>query len=127
MVSEESNAPAIICDRGSLDSIAYWPEGETDFFESLNTTREKELARYDWVIHLDTADERTFDTTNPLRTESHNEAQVLNIRTKQAWAGHPQRIIISHETEFLAKISRAKRVIQKILSGATLSEAEALL
>lgn len=127
LIYEESKAPAIICDRGSLDSIAYWPASEQDFFESLGSTREQELARYDWVIHLDTADQNSFDTSNPIRTESHLEAQELNTKIKLAWQGHPQRIIISHEAEFLLKITRAKKVIQKILTGASLHEVQTLL
>jgi hypothetical protein len=54
-------------------------------------------------------------------------ASILYRGSLDSIAYCPQRIIISHEAEFLAKIARAKRVIQKILSGATLSEAEALL
>jgi predicted ATPase len=117
LIEGETKTSLIVCDRGSLDSIAYWPGEAEDFFTSLKTNRQTELKRYDWVIHLDTASHDSFDTSNPIRTESHIEAVELNQKIKQAWAGHPQRIIISHEAEFLLKIARAKAVVEKILAG----------
>jgi hypothetical protein len=105
-----------------LDSIAYWPGPAIDFFKSLNTNREAELARYDWVIHLDTADSEAFDTSNPIRIENHFEAVELNTLIKIAWAGHPRRFIIPHEDEFLDKIAKAKKSIKMILAGSTHNE-----
>jgi predicted ATPase len=128
LVIDETKAEAVVCDRGSLDSIAYWPHQDADdFFKSLATSREKEMARYHWVLHLDTADGETFDTTNPIRTENHLEAVALNALIKQAWQGHPRRIVIPHQADFLSKIAKAKSVIQKIMSGASLEEVIASL
>ena len=45
----------ILCDRGTLDGLAYWPESEEDFFDQMNTNLEQELARYDGVIFFETA------------------------------------------------------------------------
>lgn len=117
MITAENKVQMIVCDRGSLDSIAYWPSDEEDFFSSLQTTRQAELKRYDWVIHLDTADQVSFDLTNPLRIESFKEALELNTMIKEAWAGHRQRIVIPHESEFLKKIMKAKEVIEAIMKG----------
>jgi predicted ATPase len=123
LIAVESKANALVCDRGSLDAIAYWPEHNAeDFFHSLNTSAAQEYSRYDWVIHLDTADSDSFDTSNSVRTESHAEAVVLNTLVKQAWQGHPCRIVIPHEANFLTKIAKAKAVIEKILSGAKFPE-----
>lgn len=118
----ESKANIIVCDRGSLDGAAYWPGDATEFFQSVGTDRNREMARYQWVIHLDTAEQDFFDTTNPIRTESHQEAQELNTKIAASWKGHSQRIIIPHEAEFLAKIAKAKSVVEKIMDGHTLSE-----
>jgi nicotinamide riboside kinase len=117
LICAESTAQLIVCDRGSLDGAAYWPGKTEDFFVAVESSREREMAKYQWVIHLDTADESSFDTSNPVRTESHREALDLNEKIKQAWQGHTQRIIIPHESEFLAKISRAKTVIEMIMNG----------
>ena len=111
-----SDTDLIVCDRGTLDSIAYWPADENDFFASLKTNRKAELERYDWVIHLDTASLDSFDSTNPIRTESHNEAMLLNEAIKKAWEGHPHRILIEHEKNFLDKITKAKKLITDLMS-----------
>lgn len=121
LVTAETDASLVICDRGSLDSIAYWPGSEADFFSSLQTSRDKELARYQWVLHLDTAESSQFDTTNPIRVESHKEAQALNDLIRSAWAGHPRRVILPHENDFLTKMQKARRVIQLILAGESYS------
>ncbi|MEZ0392055.1 MAG: ATP-binding protein [Pseudobdellovibrionaceae bacterium] len=127
LIGDETQAPLLVCDRGSLDSVAYWPGEAAEFFSSFQTSKEAELARYQWVIHLDTADQDSFDTTNPIRTESHKEALDLNEKIKTAWQGHPQRIIIPHEAEFLSKIGKAKAVIEKILAGQNFSQVRAQL
>lgn len=111
------NKQLIVCDRGSLDGLAYWPFDESHFFTSLHTSKEIELARYDWIIHLDTANLENYDTTNPIRTESYQEALALNEKIKKAWDGHPQRLIISSKEDFLSKMQSSMMVIKNILSG----------
>jgi hypothetical protein len=36
---------------------------------------------------------------------------------KEAWVGHPQRLIIPHSDDFLHKIQTAKEAIEQILAG----------
>ncbi len=105
----------VVCDRGSLDSVAYWPQASQDFFQTLETTVEKEIGRYDWVIHLDTASLDFYDSTNPIRTETFHEAWALNDKIKQAWEKHPRRIVITHSDDFLSKMTTSLSVIQAIL------------
>jgi len=124
LVADESEVELIVCDRGSLDSVAYWPDTAENFFRDMQTSREKELARYAWVIHLDTADHDAFDTSNPVRTESFSEALELNQKIKKAWEGHPNRIVIGHNNDFLTKISEAKNVIGWIRQGLDRTEIE---
>ncbi|MFZ4403184.1 MAG: ATP-binding protein [Pseudobdellovibrionaceae bacterium] len=116
LVWHESSSPLLVCDRGSLDGIAYWPENDEHFFQDLNTQREIELQRYDWVIHLDTAATEFYDSTNPIRTESHSEALILNEKIKQAWAGHPRRVTISQKADFISKMMTALAVIRAIMA-----------
>lgn len=40
----------LLCDRGTIDGAAYADGDPQDFFASVNTTFEAELARYDGVI-----------------------------------------------------------------------------
>lgn len=127
LVEVDNSSKFIICDRGSLDSIAYWPSNTENFFLNFATSLEAELSRYDWVLHLKTADSDFFDTTNPVRTESHLEAVQLDEKIMSAWDKHPQRIVIGHSDEFLEKISLAKKVLKAILKGSNLSEVRSLV
>ncbi len=105
----------IVCDRGSLDALAYWPDTEEHFYKTVRSTRAIELARYQWIIHLDTATEPDYDTTNPVRTEDFHEALLLNEKIKKSWEGHPQRVVITSETDFFSKMKKATTVIEAIL------------
>lgn len=114
---ESPRASALVCDRGSLDAVAYWPKPERGFFTSVKSTRAAELKRYDWVLHLDTATEEFYETTNPLRTESFSEASALNERVKAAWRGHPRRFVITQNEDFLSKMTVSLAVVRAILEG----------
>jgi len=107
----------IVCDRGSLDGVAYWPKDEGNFFEAVASNKRKELKRYSWVIHLDTAASSSYEHTNPIRTESYQEAWDLNEKIKQAWKDHPQRVIIKNSHDFLSKIRLAVSVVEAISKG----------
>lgn len=117
MLFENSTSDLLVCDRGSLDALAYWPNEEENFFQTINSNVEQELKRYDWVIHLDTPNENGYDNHNEIRTETHEEALVLNGKTKKAWEKHPQRIIISAENDFFTKMKKATDLILLILEG----------
>ncbi|MFN9720583.1 MAG: AAA family ATPase, partial [Planctomycetota bacterium] len=62
----------LLCDRGTVDGAAYWTGRPDDFFTSLNTTFEAELARYDGVIFFESAavGGLTIEGGNPIRNES---------------------------------------------------------
>lgn len=121
----------IICDRGSLDGVAYWPGPgpSSDFLASVGSSFEEEVLRYDWIIHLDTAPASYYDVTNPLRNESFEEAWKLNERIKQAWSLHPQRFIIGNNEagHFFEKLQRAMMVVEKIIEGLSYAEIDSLL
>lgn len=126
LLGEENIGRLIICDRGSLDGIAYWPgeNAETEYMTAINSSIEQEIKRYDWVIHLDTAPEAHYDVSNPLRHEDFHEAQTINQRVKDAWAKHPQRFIVNnqHCGHFIKKISQALSIVELILEGKAYEE-----
>lgn len=111
----------LICDRGSLDGLAYWPDraAPEDYLKSVGSTLEKEVARYDWVLHLDTAPRSNYDLENPLRAETYHEASELNERIRDAWKAHPQRFIVGSAANgsFSAKLNRALFKIKEVLRG----------
>ena len=117
----------LVCDRGSLDSLAYWPDSEDHFFKTLGTTREAELNRYTWLLHLDTALESDYDTTNMVRTENFHEALLLNDKIKKSWDGHSQRFIITASSDFFTKMRKATQIIEGILQGQSFTEIQSSL
>ncbi|MFN8790874.1 MAG: ATP-binding protein [Bdellovibrionales bacterium] len=120
----------IVCDRGSLDGLAYWPggsRGRPSFFEFLKTTETAEVKRYKWVLHLDTATAETYETTNPLRIETYEEAWSLNDRIKRAWANHPQRLIVPPNSDFFSKMALCLQLIRGIMSGDTYESLKSML
>lgn len=119
LICHVSQKSLIVCDRGSIDAVAYWPDSPVDFYTSLKTTPAAELERYDWVIHLDTASLDFYDSSNPIRTETFQEAWDLNSRIKNAWEQHPRRIVITHNADFLSKMTTSLAVIKAILAHKT--------
>jgi len=95
----------IVCDRGTLDNKAYMDDME--FFEALQfiKTNEVELRdNYDAVFHLVTAAKgaEEFYTTsnNSARTETVEEAAVLDDKLISAWTGHPHLRVIDNSSSF---------------------------
>lgn len=106
MAVEEARAAVVLCDRGTVDGLAYWPGAEADFWSDLGTSRAAELARYAAVIHLRTpADGSGYDHSNPVRTESAREACEIDARIGKAWDGHPRRFFIESSAEFIGKVA----------------------
>jgi predicted ATPase len=113
MSRDEGRVAMALCDRGTLDGLAYWPGGIDAGCAALAIRREEELARYRAVIHLRTPSaERGYDHSNPVRRESATEAAALDARILAAWEGHPRRIIVDSEEEFLRKLARAVEAIR---------------
>lgn len=131
LISHENSRKLLVCDRGSLDGIAYWPgPGPSgDFMNAVGSRVEREISRYDWVIHLDTAPVSYYDLSNPLRNETFDEAWKLNEKIKQAWAAHPQRFIIDNRESghFIEKMQRALLVVEMIISGQKFADIKAML
>ena len=52
-VALESHRTAVVlCDRGTLDGLAYWAGSRQSFFEEFGIDFEKELNRYSAVVHV---------------------------------------------------------------------------
>lgn len=111
-VRDEGHLGIALCDRGTLDGLAYWPDDEDDFFGQLETTREWELSRYAAVIHLHTPGAESYDHQNRLRIESADEAVALDARIESVWLGHPHRFFINSTTAFETKVSAALAIIR---------------
>ena len=110
---DSHNPTIVLCDRGTLDGLAYWPGVPDDFWSSVKTACSEELARYDAVIHLRTpAPEHGYNQQNPLRTESAMAAAEIDVRILRAWELHPRRFIVDSSSNFLHKAARALEILR---------------
>lgn len=108
----------LICDRGTVDGQAYWPDGSGDFFAAMGTTREAELGRYDAVIFFETAAVGGLDIEggNPTRIESIHQAVELDRRLRSVWAAHPRFTLVPHNHSFFHKITIGLGAIESIVA-----------
>jgi len=112
----------IIFDRGCLDIKAYLPD---KIWQSvLQETGDSEpalLESYDAVIHLVTAAKgaEQFYTTqnNTVRTESIDQARVMDDKVMNAWLGHRNHIVIENSAtqSFDDKINRVIAAVSNIV------------
>jgi hypothetical protein len=118
MICEENESKIVVCDRGTLDGLAYWPESPESYFAELSTSLQAELARYCAVIHLRTPLEgHGYNHRNPLRTEDAAVARAIDEKIAEVWAAHPNRTIVNSSEDFMEKAARAFREIKKNLPG----------
>lgn len=116
VVENENNNMMAVCDRGTLDGLAYWPKNESEFWKEVKSDRECELKRYDLVIHLKTPSKSLgYNHNNPLRIESSFEAHEIDERIISAWSGHHNRIFIESRHDFIEKANEAISIIEKNL------------
>lgn len=105
-----------LCDRGTIDGLAYWPEAPATYWQQLGTTLEAEMARYAAVIHLRTPPPQLgYNNRNALRRESAKEAALIDERIWAAWSGHPHRHVIESATDFMEKARRAITLVREDL------------
>jgi thymidylate kinase len=83
----------LICDRGVLDNIAYIPDESHDVLFAFIGKGYNELkARYQGIIHLSTlAFIDGYETNNPARYESPEEARQMCDRTFAMWSKGPEK------------------------------------
>jgi predicted ATPase len=111
-IGDSSNAAVVLCDRGTVDGAAYWP-GPESFWDSVGTTLERELSRYDAVIHLRTPPiDGGYNHTNPLRLESAMAAAEIDAQLLKIWDGHPRRFVVPPSPDFLEKAVRTVEILK---------------
>lgn len=116
LVEDEHVAHVGLCDRGTVDGAAYWPDGADGYWTAVETTRGEQLARYDAVIHLRTPSvPQEYDHSNPSRLEDLTTARLIDERILEAWADHPHRIVIDAELDFETKLHAALQAIGELI------------
>lgn len=110
----------IVCDRGALDSKAYMSQEDFDKLMKANLLTELELRdSYGAVFHLVTAAKGAAEfytlENNLARTETPEQAIEADIKTMNAWTGHPHLRVIDNSTDFDGKMKRLIREIAAYL------------
>ena len=110
----------IICDRGRLDCKAYMTDEQfNDLAKELGGSEIEYRDNYDAVFHLVTAakgaEEYYTLSNNDARTETTEEARILDDKTLLAWNGHPHLRVIDNSTGLKEKMDRLIDEISRFL------------
>ncbi|MBK7961763.1 MAG: AAA family ATPase [Bdellovibrionales bacterium] len=101
LVDDEKQSAIVLCDRGTLDGLAYWPDDEALFWKELGTSKAEQFSRYAAVIHLRTPPlEQGYNHQNPVRIESAIQAAEIDQKIANAWNGHPRRFSLKAIVNF---------------------------
>lgn len=113
LVIEERRVAIALCDRGTIDGLAYWTGPRTAYWERVGSTLEQEIDRYAAVVHLQTPDlAEGYNHDNPLRVESAQDARALDETIATAWETHPRRFVIPTADDFTDKALAALKTIR---------------
>jgi predicted ATPase len=121
LVAEEQQVAVALCDRGTVDGLAYWPEPAGALWHDVGSELSAELARYSAVVHLRTPAIDKGYTGDRIRVETARQAATLDQRILDSWAGHPQRTVVPAFADFAAKTSQALELIRSQLPPCCLS------
>lgn len=116
LAQQTSTADLIVCDRGTVDGAVYWPGGIEDFFTSMDTTLDAELARYDAVIHLSPPLRPEFYQSTQVRTENLAQASELDLKILRIWDKHPNRLVVPGMSHFFQKAEIIKNFVESLIS-----------
>jgi len=106
----------LLCDRGTIDGAAYWPDGSHEYFAAMGTSLEAELARYDAVVFFETAAVAglSVEGGNPVRQESLEQARILDADLRALWSRHRRFHFVPHDRSFFRKLTVALTLIQAL-------------
>lgn len=111
----------LVCDRGTLDGLAYWPDGEADYFNRIGSTIEREIARYDAVIFFQSSAASGDDikSNNPYRWEDAVLANELDQKLQAVWKRHPNYNFVPTNPSFMLKLAHGLITINEVLTAMT--------
>lgn len=116
LVEDEEDSAIALCDRGTVDGLAYWPCEEELFWKEVEKVKKQELKRYAAVIHLRTPSLiKGYNHSNPLRIESAKQAAKIDELIAKAWEEHEKRFFVDSTDDFLEKVYTAINIIRNEL------------
>lgn len=106
--------PVLLCDRGLLDGLAYFPE----LFDRLGVSPDEASKRYGAVIQLevilDPSAYRLHAGSNPARHEDHGSALALEREIIRIYQKHPAYVFLHGSLE--EKKQAALRLVRERLA-----------
>ena len=122
----------LVCDRSTVDSLAYWRllGGEDEeFYERTGLNQRNHLNEYLGVLHLQTAAIGAVDhylqITDGARVETAEEAARVDDYCLRVWDSHPRRLLVENlKGDWSAKTQTAIDCLDRLLDeiGETKSE-----
>lgn len=104
----------LLLDRGTIDGAAYWPEGPQAYWADLQTTHDRELARYDAVLCMETSAVLGLydgDLSNSCRFEDAKGAISAGRQLVSLWSGHPRLIPINAYPTLQEKLIQVQKTL----------------
>ena len=110
------------CDRGALDGKSYLNDADfNDIIADFGKTEGELLSTYNAVFHLETVAKGDYNlyTTdnNSARTETADEAILLDNRTKEVWSKHKYFRVIENCCSYDLKLKKLIAEIEHLLNG----------
>ena len=107
-----SQTAVVLCDRGTLDGLAYWPGSRQSFCDEFRIDLDEELRRYAAVVHVEVPALAWGYEKNRIRDESVSKAREIDRRIARAWRGHPRFMTVSAQAGFLDKLAHAIELLR---------------
>jgi hypothetical protein len=102
----------VLCDRGTLDGLAYWPGSRQSFLDEFDIDFDEELNRYSAVVRVEIPALAWVYEKNQIRKESFLEAQQIDLRIARAWRGHPRVMTVGAQAGFLDELAYAIELLR---------------
>jgi predicted ATPase len=108
----------LLCDRGTIDGAAYWPDEPAGFFDAVGSSERAELERYDAVLFFESAavGNISIEGGNPTRVETNAEAVSLDARLRALWSKHPRFAVVPHHPSFVKKIMLGLALLDNLVA-----------
>lgn len=124
-----SDKVIILYDRGLMDNKTYLSNEEfNNLLDKFDTNEISVKDKYDAVFHLvtaaDGAEEYYTLENNSSRTETPEQARILDKKGIENWNGHPHLRIIDNSTDFKQKLNRLMAEVYTVLGDPIPTEIE---